>query len=376
MKVYADHAATTPMRPEAKEAMIEAMEDFGNPSSIHAVGRLASAKMESARKEIAELLNCRPAEVYFTSGGSEADNWAIRAARYGAGDVVASAFEHHAVLHTLEAMERSGTRRAVLVAPGTNGIVDPAEIGRRVSSTTNMVTVMAANNEVGTLQPIQEISKEIRKSGSKLTVFHTDAVQAIGHIPVDVQKMGVDMLSLSAHKFGGPKGIGVLYCRQEVPLDPLLYGGGQERGRRPGTENVPAIAGMAAAMRTACENMEKAGEKTRKLRDRLIRQIQEIPGSYIHGSTEKRLPGNINCSFAGVEGEAVVLMLDMAGVCISAGSACTSGSAEPSHVLTAMGLSRRDAYGAIRISLAETNTEAEVDYIAKKLAEIVKSLRK
>ena len=230
MKVYADHAATTPMRPEAKKAMIEALEDFGNPSSIHALGRLASAKMESARKEIAELLNCRPAEVYFTSGGSEADNWAIRAARYGAGDVVASAFEHHAVLHTLEAMERSGTRRAVLVAPGTNGIVDPAEIGRRVSSTTNMVTVMAANNEVGTLQPIREISKEIRKHGSKLTVFHTDAVQAIGHIPVDVQKMGVDMLSLSAHKFGGPKGIGVLYCRQGVQLDPLLYGGGKNGG--------------------------------------------------------------------------------------------------------------------------------------------------
>ena len=202
MKVYADHAATTPMRPEAKKAMIEALEDFGNPSSIHALGRLASAKMESARKEIAELLNCRPAEVYFTSGGSEADNWAIRAARYGAGDVVASAFEHHAVLHTLEAMERSGTRRAVLVAPGTNGIIDPAEIGRRVSSTTNMVTVMAANNEVGTLQPIQEISKEIRKSGSKLTVFHTDAVQAIGHIPVDVQKMGVDMLVMDDGWFG------------------------------------------------------------------------------------------------------------------------------------------------------------------------------
>lgn len=376
MRIYADHAATTPMRESAKTALIEAMEEYGNPSSVHSAGRLASVKLESARKEVAELLNCRPSEIYFTSGGTEADNWAIHAAKCGDGLVVASAFEHHAVLHTLEAMERSGTRRAVLVAPGTNGIVDPAEIGRRVSSTTNMVTVMAANNEVGTLQPIQEISKEIRKRGSKLTVFHTDAVQAIGHIPVDVQKMGVDMLSLSAHKFGGPRGVGALYCRQGVTLDPLMYGGGQERSRRPGTENTPAIVAMAVAMREACENMEKAGEKTRKLRDRLIRQIQEIPGSYIHGSTEKRLPGNINCSFAGVEGEAVVLMLDMAGVCISAGSACTSGSAEPSHVLTAMGLSRRDAYGAIRISLAETNTEAEVDYIAKKLDEIVKSLRK
>lgn len=376
MKVYADHAATTPMRPEAKEAMIEALEDFGNPSSIHALGRLASAKMESARKAIAELLNCRPAEVYFTSGGSEADNWAIRAARYGAGDVVASAFEHHAVLHTLEAMERSGTRRTVLVAPGTNGIIDPAEIGRRVSSTTNMVTVMAANNEVGTLQPIQEISKEIRKNGSKLTVFHTDAVQAVGHIPVDVQKMGVDMLSLSAHKFGGPKGIGVLYCRQGAQLDPLLYGGGQERGRRPGTENVPAIAGMAAAMRTACENMEDSANTVRSLRNRLLQRIGEIPGSCIYGSMEARLPGNINCSFAGIEGETMVLMLDLAGICVSASSACTSGSGEPSHVLTAMGLSRRDAYGAIRITLGEENTTQEVDYIAATIKNIVADLRK
>lgn len=290
--------------------------------------------------------------------------------------MVASAFEHHAVLHTLEAMERSGTRRATLVAPGTNGIIDPAEIGRRVSSTTNMVTVMAANNEVGTLQPIQEISKEIRKSGSKLTVFHTDAVQAIGHIPVDVQKMGVDMLSLSAHKFGGPKGIGVLYCRQGVQLDPLLYGGGQERGRRPGTENVPAIAGMAAAMRTACENIEDSANTVRGLRNRLLQRIGEIPGSRIYGSIETRLPGNINCSFAGIEGETMVLMLDLAGVCVSAGSACTSGNGEPSHVLTAMGLSRRDAYGAIRITLGEENTTQEVDYIAATIENIVADLRK
>lgn len=376
MRIYADHAATTPMRESAKTALIEAMEEYGNPSSVHSAGRMASVKLEIARKEVAELLNCRPSEIYFTSGGTEADNWAIHAAKCGDGRVVASAFEHHAILHTLEAMEKSGVRHADLVLPEQDGIISPYKVRQKTDSFTNMVTIMTANNEVGTIQPIAEIAKEIRKGGRRQIIFHTDAVQAVGHIPVDVQKMGVDMLSLSGHKFGGPRGVGALYCRQGVTLDPLMYGGGQERSRRPGTENTPAIVAMAVAMREACENMEKAGEKTRKLRDRLIRQIQEIPGSHIHGSTEKRLQGNINCSFAGVEGEAVVLMLDMAGVCISAGSACTSGSAEPSHVLTAMGLSRRDAYGAIRISLAETNTEAEVDYIAKKLAEIVKSLRK
>lgn len=240
---------------------------------------------------------------------------------------------------------------------------------------TNLVTVMAANNEVGTIQPVEEIGREIRKGGNKRTIFHTDAVQAVGHIPVDVQKMGVDMLSLSAHKFGGPKGVGVLYCRNGIILDPLLFGGGQERGNRPGTENTPGIVAMAVAMREACENMESAAAKTRELRDRLIRRIKEIPDSYIHGSLEKRLPGNVNCSFAGVEGEAVVIMLDLAGVCASSGSACTSGTGEPSHVLTAMGLSRKDAYGAIRITLAETNTEAEVDYIGDQLAEIVRKLR-
>lgn len=244
-----------------------------------------------------------------------------------------------------------------------------------MSQYTNLVTVMAANNEVGTIQPVEEIGREIRKGGNKRTIFHTDAVQAVGHIPVDVQKMGVDMLSLSAHKFGGPKGAGVLYCRNGIILDPLLFGGGQERGNRPGTENTPGIVAMAVAMREACENMESAAAKTRELRDRLIRRIKEIPDSYIHGSLEKRLPGNVNCSFAGVEGEAVVIMLDLAGVCASSGSACTSGTGEPSHVLTAMGLSRKDAYGAIRITLAETNTEAEVDYIGDQLAEIVRKLR-
>lgn len=302
MNVYADHAATTPMRACAKEAMLEALEDFGNPSSIHSAGRLAAVRLESARKEVAELLNCRPSEIYFTSGGTEADNWAIRAARYGDGHVVASAFEHHAIIHALEAMAREKERNVELVKPERDGIVDPERVRRNVSQYTNLVTVMAANNEVGTIQPVEEIGREIRKGGNKRTIFHTDAVQAVGHIPVDVQKMGVDMLSLSAHKFGGPKGVGVLYCRNGIILDPLLFGGGQERGNRPGTENTPGIVAMAVAMREACKNMESAAAKTRELRDRLIRRIKEIPDSYIHGSLEKRLPGNINCSFAGGRG--------------------------------------------------------------------------
>ncbi len=375
MNVYADHAATTPMRACAKEAMLEAVEDYGNPSSIHSAGRLAAMKLESARKEIAELLNCYPSEIYFTSGGTEADNWAIRAAKYGDGHVVSSAFEHHAIIHTLEAVEREKIRSVDLVMPERDGIVDPKKVRRVVDQYTNMVTIMTANNEVGTIQPIEEIGREIRKAGGKRTVFHTDAVQAVGHMPVDVQKMGVDMLSLSAHKFGGPRGVGALYCRTGIILDPLMFGGGQERGRRPGTENTPGIVAMAAAMREACENMGRSEAKIRGLRDRMIRRIKEIPDSYINGSLDKRLPGNVNCSFVGVEGEAAVIMLDLAGVCASSGSACTSGTGEPSHVLTAMGLSRRDAYGAIRITLAETNTEAEVDYIGDQLAEIVRKLR-
>lgn len=376
MKVYADHAATTPMRESAKEAMIECLEEYGNPSSIHAAGRLAAMKLESARKEVAELLNCRPAEIYFTSGGTEADNWAIRAAKYGAGRVVTSAFEHHAVLHTLEAMEREGTRKGNLILPEPDGVVDPDKVAAYMGGGPNLVTIMAANNEIGTVQPIAEIAKVAHENGHRQLIVHTDAVQAVGHIPVDVQKMRVDMLSLSAHKFGGPRGVGALYCRAGLALEPLLFGGGQERGRRPGTENTAAIVAMAAAMREACENMKRAAEYTTRMRDKLVARILEIPGAHINGSMTSRLPGNVNCRFDGVEGEAVVIMLDLAGVCVSAGSACTSGSGEPSHVLTAMGQSRRDAYGAIRITLAETNTEAEVEYIADRLASIVKDLRR
>ena len=376
MKVYADHAATTPMRESAKAAMIECLEEYGNPSSIHAAGRLASMKLESARKEVAELLNCRPAEIYFTSGGTEADNWAIRAAKYGAGRVVTSAFEHHAVLHTMEAMEREGLRKGNLILPEPDGIIDPEKVATYMGGGPNLVTIMTANNEIGTVQPIAEIAKVAHESGNRKLIVHTDAVQAVGHIPVDVQKMGVDMLSLSAHKFGGPRGVGALYCRAGLALDPLLFGGGQERGRRPGTENTAAIVAMAVAMREACENMDRAAEYTASLRDKLVARILEIPGAHINGSMGNRLPGNVNCRFDGVEGEAVVIMLDLAGVCVSAGSACTSGSGEPSHVLTAMGQSKRDAYGAIRITLAETNTEAEVEYIADHMAAIIAELRK
>lgn len=376
MKIYADHAATTPMRESAKAAMIECLEEYGNPSSIHAAGRLAAMKLESARKEVAELLNCSPAEIYFTSGGTEADNWAIHAAKYGAGRVVTSAFEHHAVLHTLEAMEREGTRKGNLILPEPDGIVDPDKVAAYMGGGPNLVTIMAANNEIGTVQPIAEIAKVAHENSHRQLIVHTDAVQAVGHIPVDVQKMGVDMLSLSAHKFGGPGGVGVLYCRAGLALDPILFGGGPERGRRPGTENTAAIVAMAVAMREACENMEQAAEYTTRLRDKLVARILEIPGAHINGSMTSRLPGNVNCRFDGVEGEAVVIMLDLAGVCVSAGSACTSGSGEPSHVMTALGQSRRDAYGAIRITLAETNTEAEVEYIADRLASIVKDLRR
>lgn len=372
MSVYADHAATSPMREVAKKAMIECMDIFGNPSSVHAAGRVAAVKLESARKEVAELLNCRPSEIYFTSGGSEADNWAIRGARLGNSEVVASAFEHHAILHVLAAVEKEKGRLTSLVKPGADGIVSPDAAAVEISKSTGLVTIMAANNEVGTIQPVSDIAAIAHKRGA---IFHTDAVQAVGHIEVDVQRMGVDMLSLSGHKFGGPKGVGALYCRSGVPLDPLMFGGGQERGRRPGTENLPAIVAMAAAMREACENMDAAAEKTRRLRDSLVERILAIPGSHIHGSMANRLPGNVNCSFDGVEGEAAVIMLDLAGVCVSAGSACTSGSGEPSHVLTAMGLPRRDAYGAIRITLSEENTAQEISYISDQLTDVVEKLR-
>ena len=375
MNIYADHAASSPMRESAKAVMLECLEECGNPSSIHAAGRLAAARLERARKEMAELLNCRPSEIYFTSGGTEADNWAVCAAGRRTGQTVTSAFEHHAVLRALEALERAGGRTAVRIRPEADGVLDPEKVAAAADGSTALVSVMAANNEIGTIQPIAEIAKALKKGGRSPALFHTDAVQAVGHIPVDVQKLGVDLLSLSAHKFGGPRGAGALYCRTGAPLEPLLFGGGQERGRRPGTENTAAIAAMAAAMTEACGNMEKAAAYTRRLRDRLAARILEIPGAQINGSMTSRLPGNINCRFDGVEGETLVILLDLAGVQVSAGAACSSGSGQPSHVLTALGQSRREAYGAIRISLAETSTEAEADCIADRLEAIVADLQ-
>ena len=375
MNIYADHAASSPMRESAKAVMLECLEECGNPSSIHAAGRLAAARLERARKEMAELLNCRPSEIYFTSGGTEADNWAVCAAGRRTGQTVTSAFEHHAVLRALEALERAGGRTAVRIRPEADGVLDPEKVAAAADGSTALVSIMAANNEIGTIQPIAEIAKALKKGGRSPALFHTDAVQAVGHIPVDVQKLGVDLLSLSAHKFGGPRGAGALYCRTGAPLEPLLFGGGQERGRRPGTENTAAIAAMAAAMTEACGNMEKAAAYTRRLRDRLAARILEIPGAQINGSMTSRLPGNINCRFDGVEGETLVILLDLAGVQVSAGAACSSGSGQPSHVLTTLGQSRREAYGAIRISLAETSTEAEADCIADRLEAIVADLQ-
>lgn len=370
MKVYADYAATAPLRPCAREAMLEALENFGNPSSLHAEGRRAAELLNAARREMAELLNCWPEEIFFTSGGTEANNWALGAA--GGWKTLTSAMEHHAVLEPLSSFLKIGW--AKLVYPNAEGVIDPTEVAKLVNFETHLVTIMAANNEIGTIQPIQEIVKAVRRRGN--VIFHTDAVQALGHIPVDVQSMGVDLLSLSAHKFGGPKGVGALYCRKGIKPPALLLGGGQEGGRRSGTENVAGIVGMCVALREAQENLRQEMAYLELLRDRLVGKIQEIPGARINGSLQNRLPGNLNCSFSGVEGEALVLMLDQAGICVSAGSACTSGSREPSHVIRAIGRSVKEAHETIRISLGYQNTVTEVEYIAQILEMIVGQYQK
>ena len=378
--IYADNAATTRLSPVALEAMIPYLtKQYGNPSSLYAFGQVARQGVEQSRKTVARLLNAAPEEVYFTSGGTEADNWAIRGMTAhllskGKTHIVASAFEHHAVLHTLQAMERMGFS-VTLLPVYENGIVRAKDLAAAITENTGLVTVMLANNEIGTIQPIAELAAICRARGIYL---HTDAVQAVGHIPVDFAALGVDMLSLSGHKFHGPKGVGALLVNKALHrrlLLPYFDGGAQERGRRAGTENVAGIVGMVAALEEAVAHFDVSVPMITRLRDNLIAQLLEIPSSRLNGDAALRLPGNINISFIGIEGESLLLMLDMKGICASSGSACTSGSLDPSHVLLAIGLIHEIAHGSLRLSLSEENTVQEMNAIAVAVAQVVARLR-
>ena len=375
--IYADNAATTKMCPAAIQAMATCMEEnYGNPSSLYAFGQQAREALEDARERIAACLGCTPREITFTSGGSEADNQAIFSAaklgaRKGKKHIISTAFEHHAVLHTLDTLKQQGFD-ITLLDVHENGVVTAQQVQDAIREDTCLVTVMFANNEIGTIQPIAEIGKVCRERG---VLFHTDAVQAVGHIPVNVARQNIDMLSLSAHKFHGPKGIGVLYAKRGIPLDSLIHGGAQERGKRAGTENLPAIVGMAAALEQATANLDAYAAKLTPLRDRLIAGLDKIPYSELNGHREQRLPGTVNFCFEGIEGEALLLLLDDKGVCASSGSACTSGSLDPSHVLLAIGRPHEVAHGSLRLSLDDTITQDQVDYITQAVTEVVRYLR-
>ena len=375
--VYADNAATTQMSRAAIDAMLPYMETiYGNPSSLHSVGQQAAEALQNARERIAACLNASPREIYFTSGGSEADNQAIlSAARLGARKskkhIISTAFEHHAVLHTLKKLEKEGFEIELLPV-GAIGTITAQQVKSALRADTCLVTVMYANNEIGSILPIAEIGEVCREAG---VLFHTDAVQAAGHVPIDVQAQHIDMLSLSAHKFHGPKGIGVLYARQGVPLTSLIEGGAQERGKRAGTENLPAIMGMAAALEDACARIDENARKVSALRDRLIAGLSKIPHSALNGDPVNRLPGNVSFCFEGIEGESFLLLLDAKGICASSGSACTSGSLDPSHVLLAIGRPHEVAHGSLRLSLCEWNTDEDVDRILAAVPEVVAYLR-
>ena len=377
MKIYADNAATTKMSRTAIEAMLPYMSEiYGNPSSLHSEGQAAAEALASARERIAKRLGCTAREIIFTSGGSEADNQAIITAakmgeKKGKKHIVSTAFEHHAVLHALEALEKQGFE-VTLLDIHDNGIVTADDVKKAIRPDTCLVTVMYANNEIGTIQPIAEIGAVCREAG---VLFHTDAVQAAGHLEIDVVKENIDMLSLSAHKFHGPKGIGVLYAKKGIILQNLIYGGAQERGKRAGTENIPAIMGMAASFDEACDKIEANSAKLTKLRDRLIEGLLSIPHSILNGDAEKRLPGNVNVCFEGIEGESLLLLLDDKGIAASSGSACTSGSLDPSHVLLALGRPHEVAHGSLRLSLCEENTAEEVEYIIEAVRDVVSLLR-
>ncbi len=377
MTIYADNAATTKMSRTAIDAMLPYMETYyGNPSSLHSVGQKAAEALQSARERIAACLGCQPREITFTSGGSEADNQALLSAaklgaRKGKKHIISTAFEHHAILHSLKRLEKEGFE-VELLPVGETGTITAQQVRDAIRDDTCLVTIMYANNEIGSILPIAEIGAVCKEKG---VLFHTDAVQAAGHVHINVREQNIDMLSLSAHKFHGPKGIGVLYARQGVILTPLIEGGAQERGKRAGTENIPAIMGMAAALEEACAHIDENAQKVSALRDKLIAGLSKIPHSALNGDPVDRLPGNVSFCFEGIEGESLLLLLDAKGICASSGSACTSGSLDPSHVLLAIGRPHEVAHGSLRLSLCEWNTEEEVDYMLRAIPEVVTYLR-
>lgn len=375
--IYVDNAATTKTSRTAIEAMLPYMDKiYGNPSSLHSVGQAAADALRKAREEAAEVLGCEPNEITFTSGGSEADNQALVSAaaigaRKGKKHIISTAFEHHAILHTLKKLEKEGFE-VTLLDVHENGMVSAQQVADAIREDTCLVSVMYANNEIGSIQPIAEIGAVCKEKG---VIFHTDAVQAVGHVHINVKEENIDMLSLSAHKFHGPKGVGLLYARRGVRLTNIIEGGAQERGKRAGTENIPGIVGMVAALKEANANIDANAEKVSALRDRLIEGLEKIPHSALNGDRTKRLPGNVSFCFEGIEGESLLLLLDAKGICASSGSACTSGSLDPSHVLLAIGRPHEVAHGSLRLTLSEENTQEEVDYIIEETTKVVKYLR-
>ena len=377
MQIYADNAATTKMSRTAIDAMLPYMETYyGNPSSLHTVGQQAAEALMTARQTVAACLGCQPREITFTSGGSEADNQALVSAarigeRKGRKHIISTAFEHHAILHTLKKLEKEGFD-VQLLDVGPTGTVTAQQVADAIREDTCLVTIMYANNEIGSILPIPEIGAVCKEKG---VLFHTDAVQAAGHLHIDVKAQNIDMLSLSAHKFHGPKGVGVLYARQGIPLTNIIEGGAQERGKRAGTENIPGIVSMAAALQEACAHIDENAAKVSALQDKLMAGLSQIPHSALNGDPVHRLPGNVNFCFEGIEGESLLLLLDAKGICASSGSACTSGSLDPSHVLLAIGRPHEVAHGSLRLSLCEWNTQEEVDYMLQVIPEVVAYLR-
>mgnify|MGYP004454396491 FL=1 len=375
--IYVDNAATTKTSRTAIDAMLPYFDKiYGNPSSLHSVGQAAADALRKAREEAAEVLGCEPSEITFTSGGSEADNQALVSAaaigaRKGKKHIISTAFEHHAVLHTLKKLEKEGFE-VTLLDVHENGMVSARQVADAIREDTCLVTVMYANNEIGSIQPIAEIGAVCREKG---VIFHTDAVQAVGHIHINVKEENIDMLSLSAHKFHGPKGVGLLYARRGIRLTNIIEGGAQERGKRAGTENIPGIVGMVAALKEANANIDANAAKVSALRDRLIAGLEKIPHSALNGDRTRRLPGNVSFCFEGIEGESLLLLLDAKGICASSGSACTSGSLDPSHVLLSIGRPHEVAHGSLRLTLSEENTQEEVDYIIEETTKVVKYLR-